>query len=131
MRAHNDAHIGFFSSQDTGNSASGMGPQYEIVLSGWGGTQSVIREAAQGENHAVTSTTGYLDENDFRQFWASAANGFLQLGTGNIVGFHTFMSWVDPNAILDVNWAAVATGWGSEGDWVLALLACALNVLFP
>jgi hypothetical protein len=64
VRAHNDAHVGFFATQGKGDSASSMGPQYEIVLSGWGGTQSVIREAAQGENHAVTQTTGYIDEND-------------------------------------------------------------------
>ncbi len=121
VRAHNDAHIGFFEDTSQGGSASGHGPQYEVVLSGWGGTQSVIREAAQGENHAVTDTTGYLNENDFRQFWASAANGLIRLGAGNIPGFNVFMQWQDPNEILDIQLAAVATGWGNEGDWVVCL----------
>ena len=31
------------------------------------------------------------------------------------------MSWQDPNAVLDVTKAAVATGWGNEGDWVVCL----------
>ena len=126
VKAHNDAHIGFFESEGLAGDAgdfggSSHGPQYEIVLSGWDGTQSVIREAAQGENHATTDTTGYLNENDFRQFWASAANGLIRLGAGNIVGFNVFMQWQDPNEVLDVTKAAVATGWGNEGDWVVCL----------
>jgi hypothetical protein len=128
VKANNDAHIGFFENDDARNTGdagdfagASHGPQYEIVLSGWGGTQSVIREAAQGENHAVTDTTGYLNPNDFRQFWASAANGLLRIGAGNIVGFNVFMQWQDPDAILDVTKAAVATGWGNEGDWVVCL----------
>ena len=66
VQAHNDAHIGFFTAQsgtgDAGDfTGASHGPHYEIVLSGWGNTQSVIREAAQGDNHATTDTTGYLD----------------------------------------------------------------------
>ena len=128
VKANNDAHIGFFENDDAANvgdagdfAGTSHGPQYEIVLSGWGGTQSVIREAAQGENHAVTDTTGYLNPNDFRQFWASAANGLLRIGAGNIVGFNVFMQWQDPNDFLDVTKAAVATGWGNEGDWVVCI----------
>ena len=121
VKAHNDAHVGFFTSQAAGDSASHMGPQYEIVLCGWGGTQTVIREAAQGDNHAVTDTTGYIDPDDFRQFWASAANGLIRLGAGNIIGFNVIASWQDPNEVLNARLAAVATGWGNEGDWVVCL----------
>jgi hypothetical protein len=66
-------------------------------------------------------TTGYIDENDYRQFWASAANGLIRLGSGNVVGKNTFLLWQDPNAILDIQWAAVATGWGSDGDWIVCI----------
>lgn len=31
------------------------------------------------------------------------------------------MQWQDPNEILDIRLAAVATGWGNEGDWVVCL----------
>ena len=76
VRANNDAHIGFFETNDAGGdtgdtTGASHGPQYEIVLSGWGGTQSVVREAAQGANHAVTDTTGILSADDSRQFWVS------------------------------------------------------------
>ena len=48
----------------------------------------------------------------YRQFWASAANGLVRVGTGNIVGFHTFLTWQDPDVVLAVKYAAVSTGWG-------------------
>ena len=126
VRAHNDAHIGFFERNDAGGDAgdtsgASHGAQYEIVLSGWDGTQSVIREAAQGENHATLDTTGIIDENDSRQFWASAANGVIRLGRGNVVGFNVLLQWQDPDAVLDLHWAAVATGWGSDGDWTVCI----------
>ena len=121
VRANNDAHIGFFESQAKGGSRSGFGPQYEIVLSGWGGTQSVIRDTAQGTPKVVSKTTGYLNKNDYRQFWASAANGLVRIGTGNVVGLNEFMQWQDPDDILDITYAGVATGWGSDGDWVVCI----------
>ena len=129
VKANNDAHIGFFNNQESTGSPRNvqdrytidLGAQYEIVLCGWGGTQSVIREEAQGDNHATMDTTGYLDKDDYRQFWASAANGLVRLGAGNDVGSHTFLTFQDPNDVLDVNWAAVATGWGSEGDWIVCI----------
>ena len=129
VKASNDAHIGFFNNQEhTGEPRNvqdqytiDLGAQYEIVISGWGGTQSVIRDEAQGEARVSVDTTGYLDGTDYRQFWASAANGLIRLGAGNDVGTHVFLSYQDPNDQIDVNWAAVATGWGSEGDWVVCI----------
>ena len=129
VKANNDAHVGFFNNQEHSGEARNvqdqytidLGAQYEIVICGWGGTQSVIREEAQGDAKALTDTTGYLDHDDYRQFWASAANGLVRVGAGNDVGTHTFLVFQDPNDILDVNWAAVATGWGSEGDWVVCI----------
>jgi hypothetical protein len=100
VRAHNDAHIGFFETKASGNSASHHGPQYEIVLSGWGGTQSVIREAAQGKNQVTIKTKGVIDAKDYRQFWASAANGLIRLGAGNIVGFNVIMQCACNNPSL-------------------------------
>lgn len=50
-----------------------------------------------------------------------AANGLIRLGSGNVVGKNTFLLWQDPNAVLDIQWAAVATGWGSDGDWIVCI----------
>ena len=126
VRAHNDAHIGFFESNDAGGDAGDFeggshGAQYEIVLSGWDGTQSVIREAAQGENHAVTDTTNIIDENDSRQFWASAANGVIRLGRGNVVGFNVLLQWQDPDACSRPALGGCREGWGSDGDWTVCI----------
>ena len=43
------------------------------------------------------------------------------LGLFDIIGFNVFMQWQDPNDFLDVTKAAVATGWGNEGDWVVCI----------
>ena len=47
------------------------------------------------------------------------ANGLVRVGTGNIVGFHTFLTWQDPDVVLAFKCAAVSTGWGADGDWVV------------
>lgn len=148
VTASNDAHIGFF--DQPGGSWSGEGHEhYEIVLSGWGNTQSVIREASQGENHAVVDTTGFLSPDEPREFWASAwrgsrfqslrkfahcscitdatsvfsvpAGGEIKLGTGTDVGRNIIMSWTDPDPI-DPQYVAISTGFGSEGLWDICIV---------
>ena len=100
-------------------------PLYEINLCGWAGTRTAIREGSEVEGGVADAvemdTTGYLDANDYRQFWATAANGLVRIGTGNIIGFHTFISMQDQNDIQDIRYAGVATGWGSAGDWVVCI----------
>lgn len=69
---------------------SGFGAQYEVVLCGWSGQQSVIREGNEDGNVAsigsfgrAEQTPGWIDSVDYRQFWATAANGLVRVGTGN------------------------------------------------
>ncbi len=52
FRATNDAHIGLFwgPRRTDGGVVDVSMEYYEIVLGGWGNTQSVIRESAQGTN---------------------------------------------------------------------------------
>jgi hypothetical protein len=123
VKASNDAHVGFF---NTGPGEwSGIGHEhYEIVISGWNNTQSVIRESSQGTNYAVTDTTDILSPSEARPFWASALNGKIQLGTGHTVGDNVVMSWQDPDPI-GVSFVSMTTGYGSEGDWHMCMLEAA------
>lgn len=116
VTASNDARVAFFvEPADEGYE------HYEVVLSGWGNTQSVIREASQGDNHAVIDTTGFLSAAEPREFWASAWQGEIKVGTGADVGSNVIMSWTDPDPI-DPRYVAVSTGFGSEGLWDICIV---------
>jgi hypothetical protein len=96
VKAHNDAHIGFFSAEDAtphSNSAqkwnvdSGVpslyaeGPGYEIVLCGWGATQSVIRATNQGKSEVAMQTRNLISDVEFRQFWSVRSSAETRPGT--------------------------------------------------
>ena len=66
-------------------------------------------------------TRNLITDSEFRQFWASAANGLIRVGTGNVVGQKTLMFWQDPDSGKTIDLAGVATGWGSDGDWVVCI----------
>ena len=110
VQAGNDAHVGFFSD------AADSGEVYEIVISGWGNQQSVIRECNQCPNQVTVATPGLLDGNSPTSFWADAVDGLVRLGTGSDVGENTLMQWQDP-AHHEAVYVGVMTGWGSDGQW--------------
>jgi hypothetical protein len=110
VQAGNDAHVGFFSD------AASSGEVYEIVISGWGNQQSVIRECNQCANQVTVATPGLLDANSPTSFWADAIGGNVRLGTGSDVGENILMQWQDP-AHHEAVYVGVMTGWGSDGQW--------------
>ena len=85
VKASNDAHIGFFSA------AGDAAEVYEVVLSGWGNTQSVIRQRKGGANQFVAPTPGLLSGDEHRPFWASALGGSITVGRGSTVGEDVLM----------------------------------------
>ena len=122
VQANNDAHIGFFTKLPEEQIWTGVGHEhYEIVLSGWGNTMSVIREKSQGINHGAVDTTGILSLSEPRTFWASAKDGHIRIGTGEVVGRYTITQWTDDDGGLDVKFVAVSTGWGSPGEWTVCV----------
>ena len=122
VRASNDAHVAFFDHDINDAAWTGNGhEQYEIVISGWGNTQSVIRQSAQGTTEATADTTGFLSATEDRNFWASALNGLVRVGTGPVVGHNLIMEWQDPEPI-NPEYAAVSTGWGAEGKWHICVV---------
>ena len=63
-----------------------------------------------------------LSPNEFRTFWVSWLDGYLQVGRGNQAGRNMFASWQDPNPVKrQIHAISVTTGnWqrtGSTGVW--------------
>ena len=108
--ASNDAHVGFFTATRHYHA------MYEIVISGWGNTQTVIRRRNQGPNMATANTRGLLRAGMYTKLWADAKDGLVRLGRGNVVGKRVILKWQDPRP-LDVESVGLMTGWGARGKW--------------
>ncbi|XP_061194496.1 macrophage mannose receptor 1-like [Saccostrea echinata] len=111
VMACNDAHIAL--SRDKNDNAY----TYEIVIGGWSDSQSVIRDCKQcahmdtaaHQNHPVNCT-------QYLPFWISWTNNVIKVGKGHDIGKNRFLIWND-TAPHDVNFVAVATGFGATGKW--------------
>ena len=112
VRAKNDASVGFFTDKKSDKEL------YDIVIGGWGNTQSVIlRERKINGNYLVTkATANILNATEDRTFWADANNGVVRLGEGPIIGKKIVMSWTDEKP-LNTIYVGFSTGWGATGDW--------------
>jgi hypothetical protein len=110
VKAANDAHVGFFGADQSTSEV------YEIVLGGWGNTQSVIRESNQGRNQVVVPTPGLVSGDEMRPFWATANNGLIRVGRGLTIGDDEFMRWQDPVPHAPA-YVGIMDGWGSDGTW--------------
>jgi hypothetical protein len=112
LTAPNDAHIGFFSK------GKSLDEVYEVVLGGWGGTQSVIRRSNQGDNEVVAATPDIVSAEEPREFWADVRQGVVRVGTTHEVGDESsiVMQWKDPNP-FEATYVGFMSGWGAEGHW--------------
>ncbi|XP_013419331.1 uncharacterized protein LOC106180015 [Lingula anatina] len=112
----NDMHVGL---------AEFWGEQtniYEIVISGWGNTQSAIRGELGTDQRAVASTSGFVNCNQFRTFWFGWHNNKLEVGQGETYGENRFLFHQDqqprPISYVAVNSFTIA------GDWKIRLPDC-------
>eukprot|EP00913_Durusdinium_trenchii_P022470 g21107.t1 len=82
VKAKNDAHVGFFTKKKSNQN------MYEIVIGGWGDSQSVIRQCNQCKNEVVTKTKEINGDGfEEKEFWATCADdGMLRWGKGNQIG---------------------------------------------
>ena len=85
VTASNDAHVAL------GDSLEHDGRHWEIVLGGWGNTQSVIRPRNQGPALATHHGT-VLHAGAPRQFWVSWGDGSLRVGEGTAPGAREMMA---------------------------------------
>lgn len=109
-RANNDVHIAL-GSEDS----STIGPHYEIVIGGWGNTQSTIRFGIGG-TACVYQSGSYLTQTYFNEFWFSWTGYYVRVGTGSSPGSSTFMTCYHSTPYT-VNFIWIKTGWGSSGEW--------------
>lgn len=116
VSAKNDAHVALSISNIDGSTSGQDKDVYEIVIGGWGDSQSVIRKSKQGSNLCTASTPDIVENGEYRPFWISWENGLFSFGKGHTVGSNKVCDWQDNNPRA-VNYVSVATGWGSEGDW--------------
>lgn len=120
LTACNDGHIGFYSSLPRTTTSPGFHEDgvelYEIVLSGWGNTASVIRQSSQGANEVRRETSWLLSCHEPRAFWARAQHGLVQVGTGHVPDQNVLLQWQDPDP-HEAMFVGLMTGWGSSGTW--------------
>ena len=114
VSARNDAHIAL------GSDCRHNGNHYEIVLGGWGNTQSVIRTRNQGHHHYThPEILKWQNGNKYISVWISwdpDKNGDLQIGRGSCIGKNVFMRMKMVNQIT-IKYLSVSNGWGSTGEW--------------
>ena len=121
MACH-DAHIAL--SRDKNDSAN----TYEIVIGGWGNTQSLIRNCIQCNHMDTAANQNYpLDCSQYRPFWVSWTDNVIKVGTGHDVSINRFLFWNVTSSPHAVNYLAVATGFGSTGTWKFEISTNALR----
>ncbi|KAJ8298660.1 hypothetical protein KUTeg_022720, partial [Tegillarca granosa] len=113
VKAKNDAYVGLFTNKPDNKTTD----FYFIAIGGWKNTGSVIRNTRHGQPKFSDFSGNFLSENEYRDYWVSWSDGIIRVGYGLHVGDNIFMEYDDPEP-YDVNYAAVATGYGSEGDWI-------------
>ncbi|CAH1803389.1 unnamed protein product, partial [Owenia fusiformis] len=86
---------------------------YEILISGWSNTKSVIRTCKQGCTRAESPTEGLLKCNEFVTFWIGWTNGNIALGKGRELGIDQLVEWQDssPEYITSLAVSSVNGTW--------------------
>ena len=113
--ASNDVHVGL-----SGVSTGHHGEKYELVLGGWGNTQSVIRGATQGPELVRVDTPNLLSRSEARPLWISWSDHHLRVGKGTVVGQDEFMRVpLEHGHTTPFKYMLASTGFGSTGDWVV------------
>ena len=112
IKACNDAHLALSATPYNRDADT-----YEIVLGGTKNTKSAIRSKPLGKNEVEKETKGLMECDNYLSFWVSWSSGRIEVGKGSMYGEKPIMSWIDPNP-HSVNAVSVATGWGSQGEFL-------------
>ena len=89
----------------------GVGNEFVLIFRGIGDEKTEVN---------VTNRPGILDPNNFQSFWIGWAEGFIEVGQGEVRDSSTrLLSWQDPSPI-QIQSVAVASGHAEAetgGQW--------------
>ena len=106
----NDAHIGI--SKFSGHTDS----KWEIVLGGWSGSRSVLRDRNGGNELAASEHGTSFWRRVKDQLVVSVKNGFIEVYAHN----ELLLKHEDPSIKVDeLNYLLVSSGWGASGTWTI------------
>jgi hypothetical protein len=107
-------------------------PFYELVLGGFAGAKSCIGR----RNDDLLLPTSWFAAfptclqwvnlmdvpvcYEYRPYWISWADGYIQLGRGSVINVNRIAGWTDPNH-FEVKSIGIITTWGSSGDWIVRI----------
>ena len=96
---------------------------FEVVVGGWGNSQSVIRNVKQGPAlavyaGAVDSTAAYQT---FVLDWSTGAVALYKLDAS---GARQLLMATPPQPSVAITAVGLATGWGATGDWLVSRMVC-------
>ncbi|XP_063442458.1 uncharacterized protein LOC134722762 [Mytilus trossulus] len=120
VKANNDAHVALMSSNNPND------PLYEIVLGGWGNTQSVIRDRKQGASQLAVYRGRVLDSNEFRTFTIKWSNARIRVEDES---GKKLMEWTDTTNPYTIRNIGICTGWGSTGIWSFPCQDCQVPII--
>ncbi|KAL8558003.1 hypothetical protein ACOMHN_063744 [Nucella lapillus] len=115
IRICNDAHLLLSQHSEGGQ------PLYEIVIGGWGNSQSVLRDKKQQKppKQSIKNQVPPLNCNEFRAFFASWKNGLIRVGSVTNDAQKTenvFITYDHGSLAFPIHFAFVA-GWNAAGQW--------------
>ena len=85
---------------------------YELVIGGWGNTQSAVRESIQGEPQVqLVNTPNIVSCTEMVELWVSWQGGHIQVSTGSVSGMTTVMQWQDTEDPVAVTAVSLTSGY--------------------
>jgi len=108
VKASNDPHVAL------GSGVGHSDPHWEIVLGGWGNSNSAIRGGNQGRN-LTEHRARLLNRDAAVNLWIEWDENHLRIGSG---GSERCLMEVPRSQQWEIKHMVVSTGWGSQGEWV-------------